>query len=92
MFREVVLFLRAVNEDVDKNEKVFKILFAVSDKIVFAISDKILFAVSDKMLFSKLLIKGEEPARPIRHQWGESSSLSTVLCEFKAITHGPKYK
>ena len=48
------------------------------------LSDKILFPISDKMWFSKLLIKGEEPARPIRHQWGESSSLSTVLCEFKA--------
>ena len=43
----------------------------------------------DSDLF-KLLVKGEEPAGPIWHKWGQSSSLSTVLCEFSAYLFSKK--
>ena len=64
-FREVVLFLRAVNDDVDNNLKVVFCMY-LTDVI------KGCFPIP---------ILGEKPVGPIRHKWGRCSSLPTVLCE-----------
>ena len=64
-FREVVLFLRAVNDDVDNNLKVV-FCMCLTDVI------KGCFLIP---------ILGEKPVGPIRHKWGRCSSLPTVLCE-----------
>ena len=64
-FREVVLFLRAVNDDVDNNLKVVFCMY-LTDVIKGCFLNPIL---------------GEKPVGPIRHKWGRCSSLPTVLCE-----------